>query len=223
MYARPQRPVSCAWLPFRRPLSSQSGHGTRGATRWGMRETRYGEGPLLLRLLLVLSSMSPLFVLWAIRGTTLMPEWAFWITCGLLFAAPNAFLLVLILRVANKKIQRTIQVGDSDDRRQDLISYLFAMLLPFYTVDLSTWRNLAATIMAFLIVVVLFTSLNLQYMNFLMAVTGYHCLQVHTPNPDRTLSSEPSFMVITKSPRLRPGSELTGYLISATLLVEVEK
>lgn len=222
MHAEAERSISRTQIPTKLQLKPNS-VADRPHTSAGRKEARYGEGPLLLRVLLVLSSMSPLFLLWAIRGTDLMPEWTFWTVCSVLFVAPNLFLWTLILRARNKKIQRTIEVGETDDRRQDLISYLFAMLLPFYAVDLSSWRNFAATVVAFLIVVVLFTSLNLHYMNFLVALTGYHCFQVRTPETEHTTSSATSFMVVTKNPRIRRGTSLTGYLISSTLLLEVRE
>lgn len=215
------------WIARTRfPARVQSGlsHAT-GYTvpRRGMKEAQYGEGSLWKRLLLVLSSMSPLFVLWAIRGTEMMPERHFWALCAFLFVAPNAWLFMLITRAKSKKVQRTIVVGEADDRRQDIISYLFAMLLPFYTVDLSDGRNVIATVLAFLIVVILFVSLNLHYMNVLAALLGYHCLQVSTSENGDRMSSAPTFMVVTKKARLRSGSRFTGYIISPTLLLEVQE
>ena len=41
---------------------------------YGVTTLAHGEGLKLARLLMVLSSVSPLFVLWAIRGTTLVPD-----------------------------------------------------------------------------------------------------------------------------------------------------
>lgn len=191
-----------------------------GRARVGTQETHPGEGSLFLRVMLVLSSVSPLFLLWAIRGTSLIPEPLFWGICLLLLAAPNFYLWWIVRRAKREKITRPIEIGESDDRRQDLISYLFAMLLPFYTVDLSTWRNLAATVAAFVIVVVLFTSLNMHYMNFFLALRGYHCFQVRTPESEYTTSSAPSFMLISRRSRLQPGTTLVGYRLSPTVLLE---
>lgn len=191
-----------------------------GRARVSTQEAQPGEGSLFLRVMLVLSSVSPLFLLWAIRGTSLLSEPVFWGICLLLLAAPNLYLWWIVRRAKREKITRPIEIGESDDRRQDLISYLFAMLLPFYTVDLSTWRNFAATVAAFIIVVVLFTSLNMHYMNFFIALLGYHCFQVRTPESEYTASSAPSFMLITRRSRLRSGTTLVGYRLSATVLLE---
>lgn len=165
--------------------------------------------------------MSPLFILWAIRGTDLIAERDFRVICIALFTIPNLYLGILIKRAMDRKIQRTIMVGEANDHRQDLISYLFAMLLPFYTVDLSSWSSLAATLAAVFIVFVLFMSLNLHYMNFFVALFGYHCFQVYSPENEHETSSAVSFMVITKRSRLRSGSRLTAYRISPSVLLEV--
>lgn len=186
----------------------------------GTQETYPREGSLFLRVMLVLSSVSPLFLLWAFRGTPLLPEQLFLAICLVFLIAPNAYLWWIVRRAKITKITRPIEIGEADDRRQDLISYLFAMLLPFYTVDLSTWRNFAATVAAFVIVVVLFTSLNMHYLNFFLALRGYHCFQVRTPESRDTMSSSPSVMLITRRSRLHSGTTLVGYRLSSTVFIE---
>jgi len=69
--------------------------------------------------------------------------------------------------------RRSIEVESATDRRQDVISYLFAMLLPFYTVDMNSGREFAARIAAFIIVVILFTNLDLHYLNLWIAIFRY--------------------------------------------------
>lgn len=170
--------------------------------------------------MLVLSSMSPLFILWALRGTSLMPQWAFIVICAALFLLPNLYLALMLWTVKRSKSTRTITVHSADDRRQDVISFLFAMLLPFYAVDMDTWRNFGATIAAFVIVVILFASLNLQYMNLIVAVKGYHCFQVSTPPSQHDHLPPQQFMVISKHSTLPDGRRVTGYLAMNNILVE---
>lgn len=171
-------------------------------------------------VMLVLSSMSPLFILWAIRGTTLLPQWVFTVLCLALFLLPNIYLVLVLWTVKRTQTTRTITVHTADDRRQDVISFLFAMLLPFYTVDMNSWRNFGATIAAFIIVVILFASLNLQYMNLLVAVKGYHCFQVSTPPSQHDHLPPQQFMVISKRSALPSGHRVTGYLAMDTILFE---
>lgn len=56
--------------------------------------TNKSEGLSIARLLMVLSSISPLFILWAIRGANVkgLPEWCFLAFCALMIVVPNGFL-----------------------------------------------------------------------------------------------------------------------------------
>ena len=56
-----------------------------------------GEGLKVARLLMVLSSISPLFIIWAIRGTRLIPDLYFVSGCILLVIVPNLFLWLRML------------------------------------------------------------------------------------------------------------------------------
>ena len=53
----------------------------------------HAEGLKLARCIMVLSSISPLFVLWSIRGTTLIPALYFITGCLAMAILPTAFLL----------------------------------------------------------------------------------------------------------------------------------
>jgi hypothetical protein len=132
---------------------------------------------------------------------------------------PNVFLWLLIRTKESRGSTYTIRVGEVDDKRQDIVSYLFAMLLPFYTADLSSLRDFLATVAAFLIVAVLFFTLNLHYMNFIFAVLGYHCIQVHTPAPVNDVGTSASYMVISRARTFTPGKTITGYVISSSVLL----
>ena len=52
----------------------------------------HSEGLKAARLLMVLSSVAPLFILWAIRGNSLIPDRWFIGFCALMVIVPNAFL-----------------------------------------------------------------------------------------------------------------------------------
>jgi len=200
-------------------MSHHAGIWTPGASE-RMLKAKFGRESYWRRLMLVMSSMSPLFLLWAIRGTCLIDNWSFVGICLALFTVSNVYILFIVLYGKRSGTHRRITVETADDRRHDIISYLFAMMLPFYTVDLDTWRNLAASVAAFLIVVVLFTSLNLHYMNLWVALFGYHSFQVTTPKIEGQNQAIPAYMVITKRSVLRHRTEVTGTLVGVTVLLE---
>ena len=118
--------------------------------------TRRSEGLRAARLLMVLSSISPLFILWAIRGNTLLPDQYFVGFCAIMVVAPNVVLWLRIRTASKQNDKRTITVGTADDHRDHILVYLFAMLLPFYSESISTWRDFGATLAALAFIVFLF-------------------------------------------------------------------
>jgi hypothetical protein len=100
------------------------------------------RGLPVARLLMVLSSLAPLFILWAIRGAPPIPD-RWWIATCLLFAVVPNLALLWRWRIARKRNDhRTIVVSTARDQSGDLLVYLFAMLLPLYTANLGNEREL---------------------------------------------------------------------------------
>jgi hypothetical protein len=62
---------------------------------------------------------------------------------------------------------RNLQSARRTTTRDHISVYLFAMLLPFYSEAIDTWRDLGATFAARAFIVFLFWHLNLHYMNLL--------------------------------------------------------
>lgn len=180
------------------------------------------EGLKVARLLMVLSSISPLFILWAIRGNSLIPDSYFITFCGLMVVAPNAFLWLRIRTTKKQKDKRTLTVGTADDHRDHILVYLFAMLLPFYSEDLGTWRDLAATLAALAFIVFLFWHLNLHYMNLLFAALGYRVFTVYPPADGNPFTGKTRQAVVTRRVNLTPGDQLVAYRLSDTVYLEDE-
>ena len=184
--------------------------------------TSYGEGLKTARLLMVLSSISPLFILWAIRGNCLIPDHYFIGFCASMVLLPNAFLWLRARTAKRNNDRREVTVGSSDDHRDHILVYLFAMLLPFYSEDLGTLRDLAATLAALSFIVFLFWHLNLHYMNVAFAMLGYHVFTVYPPVDGNPLTGKTRCAVITRRVSLSPNEKLTTYRLSDTVYLEVE-
>ena len=101
-----------------------------------MPEPPKSEGLPITRLMMVLSSISPLFILWAIRGTTVFPETWFLSFCGIMVLGPNLFLWRRVKKARKRNDRREIVAGHAEDHRDHLLVYLFAMLLPFYSMSI---------------------------------------------------------------------------------------
>jgi hypothetical protein len=181
------------------------------------------EGLKFARLLMVFSSISPLFILWAIRGNSLIPDRYFIAFCLLMVVIPNGFLW-LRLRTARKlQEKRELTVGMADDHRDHILVYLFAMLLPFYSEDLGNWRYLGSAAAALAFIVFLFCHLNLHYMNLLFAALGYRVFTVYPPLHNNPFSGKTSLALITRRVSLSPGERLAAYRLSNTVYLEMDE
>jgi len=180
------------------------------------------EGLKAARLLMVLSSISPLFILWAIRGNSLVPDHVFIGFCVLMVILPNAFLWFRIRIVKKQSDKRELTVGRADDHRDHLLVYLFSMLLPLYSPDLGTWRDLGATIAALAFIVFLFWHLNLHYMNLIFAARGLRVFTIYPPLDRNPHTGRTPYVVITRRVSLAPGERITAYRLSDTVYLEGE-
>lgn len=170
---------------------------------------------------MVLGSMSPLFVLWAIRGNHVIADRWFIGFCVFMVVIPNAFLLLRIYMARKRADKRELAVGAAEDHRDHMLVYLFAMLLPLYGDQLESWRQLGASAAAFTFIVFLFWHLNLHYMNLAFAAFGYRVFTVSPPDNGNTLSGMTRQAVITRRATFAPGDRVTAYRISDTVyLVE---
>lgn len=177
------------------------------------------EGLQITRLIMVLSSLSPLFILWAVRGSSFVPDRYFIPVCLLFALVPT---LVLCRRIRLAKRENDVQakvVGKVDDHRDRILVYLFALLLPFYTVNLKDGREFAATVVALLFIVFLFWHLNMHYMNLLFALRGYRVFTV-TPKAGNQFSSAASFVLLTKQVALFEGEQIEAYRLSDSVFIE---
>lgn len=182
----------------------------------------HSEGLKTARLLMVLSSISPLFILWAIRGNSLIPDHYFIGFCALMVLLPNAFLWLRIRTAKRNNDRREVTVGTADDHRDHILVYLFAMLLPFYSEDLGTLRDLAATLAALSFIVFLFWHLNLHYMNLVFAVLGYRVFTVYPPADGNPLTGKTRYAVITRRVSLSQAETIATYRLSDTVYLEAE-
>lgn len=183
---------------------------------------RHGEGLKTARLLMVLSSISPLFILWAIRGNNLIPDHYFIGFCTLMILLPNAFLWLRISTAKRNNDRREVTVGTADDHRDHILVYLFAMLLPLYSEDLDILRDLAATLAALSFIVFLFLHLNLHYMNLVFAMLGYRVFTVYPPADGNPLTGKSRYAVITRRVNVSPSETITAYRLSDTVYLEAE-
>lgn len=182
---------------------------------------KVNRGLPVARLLMVVSSLAPLFMLWAIRGAPPVPD-CYWISGCLTFAIIPTLVLILRWRTAARRHDhRVVVVTAARDQSDHLLVYLFAMLLPLYTVNLTSPRELYAVAAAFIFIVFVFWHMNLHYMNVGFAVIGYRVYTIEMTRPGTVQRHS----IILLSKRISPppsGTQIDGLRLSDTVLVEKE-
>ncbi|WP_273149960.1 hypothetical protein [Methylophaga thiooxydans] len=182
-----------------------------------MREESLG----VTRLLMVLSSFSPLFLIWAIKGTALISDAVLWTFCLALALIPTLILWQRISTAKKHKDSYTIKIGTSEDHRSHLLVYLFAMLLPFIGTDPESWRELASLLAAFAFVIFIFWHMNLHYMNIWFALFGYRVYTVSAPDDGNKNTGRHKRVLITKRSHLDDDTYVTALRLSNTVYMEV--
>ena len=130
------------------------------------------------RFILVLACMAPLFILMAIRGIGPVP-WEFYFPVFIALAiVPNLILVARIYIAVKNNDRKMIRISNPTDNREQLITYVFAMLLPLFQSSVSSEQDLWAALCALLFVVYIFGHMELYYMNFFFALAGYRILSL---------------------------------------------
>lgn len=182
------------------------------------------EGMGGMRLLLVWSSLSPVFLLWAIRGVESIQD-AVWVpVCIALFVLPSVLLLFFFRRAKKHENDKTITVKSAKDQREHLLIYLFAMLIPLFDANLGGARDLIAVSVALLFVLFLFWHMRLHYMNLFFALFGYKIFTVEagsrTEVADGIAPKLVTYAVLSKRHHLTPEKPLTGWRLGGHVLVD---
>jgi hypothetical protein len=177
-----------------------------------------GDSLPVARLLLVLASLSPLFILWAIRGIDLIEDPSWWAVCAIAIIGPNTFLLWRMRAAKLDDDAYDLRVARAEDHRSDLLVYLFATLLPVFALDASDWRGMLVIVATLAFIVFLFWHMSLHYMNILFAVRGYRIFTVY-PAPGSSVSDNSPRVLITKR-AVVPEGLIRAYRISDTVYWE---
>jgi hypothetical protein len=172
------------------------------------------EGLPVVRLAMILSSFSPVFLLWAIRGICSIPDRLLIPILVSLIVIPNTLLVWRLSRAKKSNDCRTILIGEASDPRDHLLVYLFAMLIPLYAANLGSTREATATCVAMVFVVFLFWHLNLHYMNVVFAILGYRVFTVHGAEGVQLA------VLLSKRRALTAGKQILAYRLSNSVYIE---
>lgn len=175
-----------------------------------------------VRFILVWSSLSPVFLLWAIRGTKAVDETHFTLVCLALFLAPTLALWGFWSRSIAKNTVRTVKVIKAEDPKDHILTYLFAMLIPLFQSNIDDKRQLAVAIVALCMITFLFWHMRLHYMNFVFALLGYSIFTVRIDSGTDSHGPKPAgtWVIISRRSAISDGETLTGYRLGGLVLAD---
>lgn len=168
---------------------------------------------------MVFASMSPLFAIWAIKGSSQIDDILFIPICLLSIIIPNILLLARLLIVKKNNITRKKLITSVKNQDDNLLLYLFAMLIPLITGDLDSTRAIFTMIAALLFLGFLFWHLNLYYLNIVFAIFGY---KMYTVFPNDSSGDFTPFVLLTKRNWVNLNSQIDTWCISDTVFIERE-
>jgi hypothetical protein len=170
-----------------------------------------------VRYLLVVSALSPVFLLWAARGVSSIPDYIWVPSCVGAFLFPNLLVFGFLVSSAKRKSTKTITVSSSTEHQEHLITYLLTMLIPLYQTDISSERGIAAALMAFLFVSFIFWWMRVHYVSIVFALFGFRIFETQSGGGE---SSKIKTIVITKRSSIAPGTVVTGIRLGSGALLE---
>lgn len=147
------------------------------------------EGLPFVKFMMLLSSMTPLFILVGIRGIQikngeelLIAPMHTWIIIGCLIIIPY---LAIKLRIYFSKKSNDIyllNVYEATLNKEYLFTYLFTVLLPLYSVSISSLNEFYAVICAIVFVLFILWNMNMHFINIFFAFGGYRVFTLPNQN-----------------------------------------
>lgn len=157
--------------------------------------------------MMILASLSPVFLVWAIIGMEKIEDRIFVPTCLLLVFIPHLFIIRRINVGLKTRSEKKITVETAKDSREHLLTYFMPLALPIMAVSFSSWRGFAATIFLFLIMAFASWHLRVFYVNVFFALFGYRIFKITQP-PSEISHSLDERILITKRIQLDKGDTL---------------
>jgi uncharacterized membrane protein len=158
----------------------------------------------LFRGMMILASLSPVFLVWAIVGMEKIPDQIFIPVCILMVLVPH-YLILRRIRVSLKTgSQKEITIETAKDAREHLLTYFMPLALPVMAVSFSTWRGFSATLFLFAIMAFASWHLRVFYVNVFFALFGYRIFKIAQP-PHANSHSIDERILIAKRTHLDKG------------------
>jgi hypothetical protein len=155
------------------------------------------------RAMLVLASMSPVFLVWGILGMDKIPDRYFSSGCALMILVPHLFLIKRIRTAQKNRNYKLVTVDQGKDSKEQLLTYFLPLILPLMGASFDTWRGFSATLVLFIIMAFASWHLGVFYINIFFAIFGYRIFSIIEEGNHST-----EIIVIAKREIMAPGDQL---------------
>lgn len=173
------------------------------------------DGLPLVKFMMLLSSMAPLFLLVGIRGLdAVVADKHLWIAVACLVLIPYLVLRLRMYLSIKSNDTFVLDVTDVKNNKEYLFTYLFTVLLPLYSVTISNNREFGAMMFAICFVIFVLWNMNLHFVNILFAFMGYRVFTIE--------SFDSAILLTTRTTIPKDLKELKVHRLSNTVFIELK-
>lgn len=174
------------------------------------------EGLPLVKFMMLLSSMAPLFLLVGIRGMdNVVSDKHLWLAIAILLFIPFLIVKLRIYFSVKSNDVFVLNISETRNNKEYLFTYLFTVLLPLYSVTISDNREFFAIIFAISFVIFVLWNMNLHFVNILFAIQGYRVYTIE--------SFDSAILLTTRSTLPKNLNELKVHRLSNSVFIELKK
>jgi hypothetical protein len=174
------------------------------------------EGLPLVKFMMLLSSMSPLFLLAGIRGMDeFIPYIQLWFIISGLVLIPYSVLRLRIFLVKKSNDTFLLSVKDAKNNKEYLFTFLFTVLLPLYSISITSTREFLAVAFAICFVIFVLWNLNLHFINILFALQGYRVYTIE--------NSHSVVLLTTRHSIPKDINQIKAHRLSNSVYIELKK
>ncbi|MGA8808283.1 MAG: hypothetical protein WB973_10435 [Thermoanaerobaculia bacterium] len=163
----------------------------------------------ILRLILFVSSYSPMLLILAIQYRHSHAAFISLIAVATL----SVLALFAFLRIGKGMAPISVKLTDITSRDADVMSYIVTYLLPFLGTDLSDVEKAISLFILFVVIGAIYIHSSLIYVNPMLNLAGYHVFEVTDDNSNRRF-------LLTRRSFVARGSVLQTTMIGDYVLME---
>jgi len=165
---------------------------------------------LWTRLILFLSSYSPLFLIIAIRGWHDNWHLAVALSC---VAIASVIVLFLFLHTVHNLAADKVAISSVASRDGAAMSYIVTYLLPFLAVNLNDIADITSLGIVLVVIGLLYINSNLIYTNPVLNIAGYHIFEIKD-DEGKTIA------LISARSYVEAGSQISAVSVGDYVLLE---